>query len=136
MITVLICVISLAALAQVFVSYCRSALASTKKVGLSERALEVAGVECNSLCADDFGRFFQLVRLCPEHKGDRAGIRAVGIYYNLLRVFASMSKSLVPSVAVWTVRERESCSHFAAVVLDRCISSSRELFTQQASDGL
>jgi hypothetical protein len=136
MITVLICVISLAALVQVFVSYCRSALASTRNVQLSERALEVAGVEYNNLCAEDFSRFLQLVRLCPEHDGERAGIRAVGVYYNLLHLLGGLSNTFVPTIAAWTVQERKSCSQFAAVVLDRCISSSRELFTQQASDGL
>jgi hypothetical protein len=136
MIKVLICLTSLAALVQVFVSYCRSALATAREVEISERVLKVARVEDKSLCADDFDRFLQLVRLCPENDGERAGIRAVGAYYDLLYVLGRLSNTLAPRVAVWTVRERESSSHFAAVVLDRCISSSRELFAQQASDGL
>jgi hypothetical protein len=136
MITLLICLASLAALAQVFVSYCRSVLTSAKKVELSERVLEVALVISGSPSAEDFDRFFQLTRLCPEYDGDRSGIHAVAVYYDLLCLLGRVSSILTPKVTAWTLQERESCSHFAAVVLDRCISSSRNLFLEQASDGL
>jgi hypothetical protein len=39
-------------------------------------------------------------------------------------------------VAAWAEQERESCSYFAAVALDRRISYSRDLFTQQIADRL
>jgi hypothetical protein len=45
-----------------------------------------------------------------------------------------LSTFLVPAVVSWTERECESCSHFAAVALDRRISYSRDLFTQQVAD--
>jgi hypothetical protein len=127
---------SLAALGQVCVSYCRAVLASGEKIELSERVLKVAGMQGPDLAADDFDRFLQLVHLCPEHDSDRTGLRAVSIYYRLLRVLDRLFGRMVPGLAVWSERERESCSHFAAVVLDRCISSSRSLFAQQAGDPL
>src|SRR5277367_918657 len=130
----LIAAVSLAALVQVFVSYCRSVLASARKVELSTRVVALAGMEGESLAADDFDRVLQLVRLCPEHDMDRTGVRAIGTYYRLLQVLRRMIGAFNPGVAVWTERESRSCSHFAAVVLDRSISSSRSLFTQQASD--
>ncbi|MBZ5696621.1 MAG: hypothetical protein LAN36_14840 [Acidobacteriia bacterium] len=136
MIVALICVLSVAALAQVFVSYCRSALASARKADLSERLLEVAGIESKDITASDFDRILQLVRLCPDYEAGRGEIQAVGIYRNLLEVLGRLSRSLMPSVAAWSEQERQGCSHFAAVVLDRRISSSRELFTQHASDRL
>jgi hypothetical protein len=132
MIAALICVVSLAALVQVFVSYCRSVLASAGKAELSDRLLEVADVGDRNLSADDFNRFMQLVRLCPEQNADHAGVRAILIYYRLLNFIGG----LISGVTAWTERERRSCSHFAAIVLDRCISSSRSLFTQQAGDPL
>ena len=58
------------------------------------------------------------------------------LYFDLLRGLGRASHTLTPSLAVWTVQEREICSHFAAVVLDRSISSIRNLFAQQAPDGL
>jgi|SRR5579863_6934162 hypothetical protein len=136
MLAALICVVSLAALAQVFVSYCRSILASAKKVELSARVLDVADMNGRSLTADDFDRVVQLVRLCPDHDTDRTGIRSIGVYYRLLPVADGLLGAMISSLPAWTEHEREACSHFAAVVLERCISSSRRLFTQQAGDRL
>lgn len=134
MIAALIGASSLAALGQLFVSYCRAILASARRLELSERVLHVAGVESAHLAADDFDRFLQLVRLCPENDADRAGVRAIAIYCTLLRVLSGLSAWMIPSLAPWTERERETCSHFAAVVLDRSISTNRRLFALQASD--
>jgi hypothetical protein len=136
MMATLIAVVSLAAFVQVFVSYCRSVLASARKVELSGRVAALAGVEGESLAADDFDRVLQLVRLCPEHDADRTGVRAIRIYYRLLQILSRSVGAFNPGMAIWTERESEGCSHFAAVVLDRCISSSRRLFTQKASDHL
>jgi hypothetical protein len=136
MIAALICVVSLAALVQVFISYCRSVLASAGNMELSDRLLEVADVRGKSLSADDFDRFMQLVRLCPEQNADRAGLRAILPYYRFLDILGRLLGGLVKGVNAWTERERLRCSHFAAVVLDRSISSSRNLFTEQAGDRL
>jgi hypothetical protein len=136
MMAALICVVSLAALVQVFVSYCRSVLASARNVEVSDRALGVTDVDGRSLGADDFDRVVQLVRLCPEHDADRTAVRAVGVYYRLLPVVDGLCGAMISGLPAWTEHEREACSHFAAVVLDRCISSSRNLFTQQAGDPL
>jgi hypothetical protein len=134
MIAALICVVSLAALAQVFVSYCRSVLATARKVDLSDRLLEVADVGGRSLSADDFGRFMELVHLCPEHKANRAGVREILTYYRSLNALNRLFGGMISGLAAWTERERERCSHFAAVVLDRSISTSRNLFSEQAGD--
>lgn len=130
----LIAVVSLAALAQVFVSYCRSALASARKVELSPRVVALSGMQGESLAADDFDRVLQLVRLCPDHDADRTGVRAIAIYYRLLQMLRRAFGTFSPRVAILTEDECQGCSHFAAVVLDRSISSSRSFFTQQASD--
>jgi hypothetical protein len=134
MMAILIGAVSLAALAQVLVSYCRSVLASACKVALSDRVRELTGTNGKNLAADDFGRVVQLVRLCAEHDVDRAGVSAVGAYYRLVGLLGGKSKAPVTGLSAWALRERENCSHFAAVVLDRCISSSRSMFAQQAGD--
>ena len=136
MIAALICVISIAAFLQFFVSYCRSILASSRKFELSESVREVTGIADHDVAADDFNRLLQLVRLCPERGDDRSEIRAVGTYYSLLAVVNRASRSMVPALAAWTEQERQNCSYFAAVALDRRISYSRDLFTQQISDRL
>jgi hypothetical protein len=136
MIAALICVISIAAFLQFFVSYCRSILASSRKFQLSDRVREVTGIANHDVGADDFERLLQLVRLCPERGDDRSEIRAVGTYYGLLAIVNRVSRPLLPALASWTEHERQSCSYFAAVALDRRISYSRDLFTQQIADRL
>jgi hypothetical protein len=131
MIASFICVISVAVFMQLMAAYCRSILASSRRVELSDRVREVAGFRGDSVTVSDFGRLLQLVRLCPERGDDHADIRAVGAYYKVLRGLHRLTSSLVPQIATWTNRECESCSYFAAVALDRRISYSRDLFTQQ-----
>lgn len=133
MIAALICVASVAAFVQFLISYCHSVVAAFGKVEVSQRVREVSGLGNRDLAADDFGRFLQLLHLCPEHHADRVEIRAVRIYHSLLRTIGRISHALVPSVAAWADRELMSCSHFAAVALDRRMEFSRDLFAQQAS---
>jgi hypothetical protein len=136
MIAAVIFVFSIAAFLQFFIWHCRSILASSRRVELSDRVREVTGVRSRSFGAEDFRRLVQLVRLCPERGDDQGEIRAVGTYYSLLNLVGRLARPTVPSVAAWTEHERENCSHFAAVALDRRISYSRDLFTQQVSDRL
>jgi hypothetical protein len=136
MIAALIFVISVAALLQFFVLHCRSILAYTRRVELSDRVREVAGIAAANVAASDFDRIVELVRLCPERGDDRKEIRVVGTYYSLLDFLGRITRSVTPKIAAWTENERRSCSYFAAVALDRRISYSRDLFTQQVADRL
>ena len=131
MIASLICVFSLAVLVQLMGAYCRSILAANRRVELSERVREVGGFRGASVGASDFGRLLQLIRLCPERTDDRGDIRAVGAYYSALRALNRATISFIPRIANWANRECEKCSYFAAVALDRRISSSRDLFMQE-----
>jgi hypothetical protein len=131
MIASFICVVSVAAFVQLLAAYCRSILASSRRVELSDRVREVGGFRGDSVTVGDFGRLLQLVRLCPERGDDHGEIRAVGAYYKALRALNRITGSFVPHIAAWTNRECENCSYFAAVALDRRISYSRDLFTQQ-----
>ncbi len=134
MIATLIAGASVVALFPLFVSYCQAVLASTRKIEVSERVAVLADARGRKLSADDFERILQLVRLCPEQDQARASVRAVTIYYRLIentnRAFGEMS----PGLRAWSERERRSCAHFAAIVLDRCICSSRSLIADQAGD--
>jgi|HubBroStandDraft_5_1064220.scaffolds.fasta_scaffold105034_2 hypothetical protein len=136
MIATLIAVVSLAALVQIFISYCQSVLASAGKVELSSRVVALTGMEGATPAAGDFDRVLQLVRLCPTHDADRTGVRAIVTYYRLVQYLGRVIGPMYPHVIVWAGSEGTSCSHFASVVLDRCISSSRSLFAEQAGDHL
>jgi hypothetical protein len=130
MIAIVICVFSVAVLLQFALWHFRSIVATSRNVELSPRLQEV------TVKADDFARLLQLVQLCPEQKDDKTDIRAVGAYYSLLALMGRVAHSIAPNLAAWFERERESCSYFAAVALDRRISHSRDLFSQQIADRL
>jgi hypothetical protein len=134
MIAALIAGASTVTLFPLFVSYCGTVLASARRVELSDRVSALADAEDRKVSADDFDRILQLVRLCPECDADRAAVRAIAIYYRALRALERVFGRRSPHLAAWITRDRAHCSHFAAVVLDRCISSSRRLFSEQASD--
>lgn len=136
MIAAIICVISVATFLQFFVSYCRSTLASSRKVELSDRVREVTGIAAENMAAADFQRLLQLVRLCPERGDDQTEIRTVGTYYSLLRMAGRIAQPALPRLAAWIEEERRSCSYFAAVALDRRISYSRDLFSRQVAERL
>ena len=136
MIAALICAASVAVFLQFFLVYCRSILAPSRRVALSERVREVTGIANREVAPDDFHRLLQLVWLCPARGDDCSEIRAVGLYYGLLAVLKRVSAIAGPKVSGWVDHERSDCSYFAAVALDRRISYSRDLFTQQISDRL
>lgn len=126
----------MAALLQFFVLHCRSILAYSRRVELSEHIREVTGLAAQDVSAGDFFRLVQLARLCPDRGDDRKDIRVVGLYYRLLDILGKTTRSIVPGIAEWTDGERRGCSYFAAVALDRRISYSRDLFSQQVADRL
>ena len=136
MIPALIFAISLAALIQFFVSYCRSLVAASSRVDLSLEARELTGIRHRSAYAEEFPRFMLLVGLCPERGDDRFAVRAIRGYYHLLSVVRAALRRMVPSVAEWADTERNACAYFAAVALDRRIAYSRDLMAQQMSNSI
>lgn len=132
-IPVLICVISFSLLLQFFISYCRSVIAAGKKTELSPQVREIAGISQDRLPEGEFVRLVQLLRLCPGNGADDGEIRAVGVYYSMLSGLRGTFRPVLPRIARWAETERESCSYFAAVVLDRRITYSRELLAHHMS---
>ncbi len=130
MMAALILVLSVAALLQFFVSYCRSLIAASRKQPLSEEVRDVTGIK-SMTTGDDFARVVQLLHLCPERPDDRNGIQAIGAYFQLLSFLRSSVARLAPALRAWTEMERAQCAYFAAVALDRRIAFSREMFAQQ-----
>lgn len=135
MIAPLITITGLAAAIQ-FVYYCRSALAGVQNVEPSRQVLRAAGLDSRQPYSHDFNRLVELASLCPEHGKDGARIRAIAIYYRVLRALDYASHHLTPVLSTWAKREQASCAHFAAVALERRISSSRELFLQHGTNRL
>lgn len=136
MMAALIFVISVVALLQFFLSYCRSLIAASSRIELSESVREVTGIEDHKVTADDFQRLHQLVQLCPESGGDSVSLRAIGTYYGMLGMLHTPLRGLAPAAAGWLDRERANCSYFAAVALDARIARTRHLLEEQSSNQL
>jgi hypothetical protein len=134
MIAAIICVISIAALLQFFVSYSRSVIAAYQKSELSEQVREVAGINGEQVRSEQFGQLVQLVRLCPQKNDDQSDLTVVWVYYRMMGWLGALASSLAPGVCKWAEHERINCTYFAAVALDRRIAYSRALLAQQMSD--
>ena len=126
----IILVVSLAALLQFFISYCRSLIAASVKQPISADVRDVAGI-ARTASGEDFGRIIQLLRLCPAHPHDRSEIRALGTYFRLLGFLSVSAGKLMPSLMSWAETERGQCAYFAAVALERRIAFSRDMLAEQ-----
>ncbi len=126
----IIFVISMAALLQFFISYCRSLIAASSKQVLSPEVKDVTGIQ-KFASGEDFNRVMQLLQLCPERPEDRNSVQAIGAYFKILNFLRSTVARIVPSMQVWTELERAHCAYFAAVALERRISFSRDMLAQQ-----
>ena len=133
MIAAIIFALSVAALAEFFVSYCRSQIASAKLMPLSESARELAVIPGAMVPASEYMRLMQLARACPELDEAHIGVFAVRVYFSLLTLVAGPIRRLAPVVAALIEGERSGCAYFAAAALDRRIANSRRMYAQQAS---
>lgn len=130
MMAALILACSVVFLLQFFVSYCRSLIAASAKQALSAEVQDVTGISTNA-SGEDFARVVQLLRLCPDRPEDRGEIRAIGAYFRLLNFARVTLARVAPSIQARIEQERNQCTYFAAVTLDRRIAFSRDLMAQQ-----
>ena len=125
---ILVC--SVGFLLMFFVSYCRSLLATSSAVALTQEVRDVTGI-ASAVAPDDFSRVIQLLQLCPDRPEERGRIRTVSLYYRFLGLVRSSIAAVAPSLKSWADRERAQCGYFAAVVLGQRIAFSRDLLAQQ-----
>jgi hypothetical protein len=133
MITALILVLSSLACLQFFISYCRSVIAASGVLPLSEQVWEVTGIKDREIRGEEFERLVQLTSLCPDSGNDHTGTAAVCAYFRMVRFVETTLRGVIPGIVSWTEAELSGCAHFAAVALDRRISRSRDLMAQQFS---
>jgi hypothetical protein len=130
MMAALILAISILAMMQFFVSYCRSLIAASARRKLSVDVQDVIG-EMQTASGADYQRVMQYLHLCPERREDRGGIQAVNAYFRLLGAMEATLGKVMPSLKSWTEGERSLCAYFAAVALDRRIAYSRDMLADQ-----
>ena len=130
MMAILIFAVSVVTLMMFFVSYCRSLMAASSRHMLSTEVRAVTGIK-DFATARDYTKVMQLLQLCPERPEDRVGLRAVGIYYDILDVTELSIAHLIPQLQAWMEHERAGCANFAVVALDRRIAFNREALARE-----
>jgi hypothetical protein len=133
MIATIILALSLAALLQFFISYCRSVIAASTARPLSQQVREVAGIKDAKVPGDEFIRLLQLTSLCPASGLEHGAIPAIRAYFRMVSFVSKMLRGVIPGIVSWSESELSRCAHFAAVALDSRISHSRDLIAQQIS---
>ena len=136
MIAALIFVVSVAAFLQFFISYCHALLASAGAVEISGPLRDLARSTGSAAAGVDVERVMGLARLCPDlgHKADPAG--AINVYFRLLCFTERFARPTMPFATGWIEAECKSWAHFAAIALDRRISSNRALIAQELGAAL
>ncbi|MGC2528050.1 MAG: hypothetical protein WA639_09900 [Candidatus Acidiferrum sp.] len=116
----LILVFSLAALAQFAVSQWRMIWLTTANQPLSEALRTATGVEAEAIGPNDFGKLLGLCdELSPNIKKATPWLREVSCYYGFMTKLQTACRSVQPALSAWAAAERQTCSRYAAVVLDQ-----------------
>src|SRR6185437_12758198 len=126
MIAALICVVSIAALLQFFISYSRSIIAAYRKATLSDQVREVARITGDTLHGEQFGRLLQLVRLCPQKGDDQGDLSVVQSYYRLMGVVRALGRALSPALSRWAEPRSVHCEYVHVVTPLRRIARKRD----------
>ena len=113
MISALILVFSLAALAQFGFYSWRAAVIT----------LAAADVSDNTLENKDFQALAALNEICPALNSSTPKIGLVRIYYGAVERLASL-----PSAADWAKREMATCARYMAVVVDQRLQRNQACF--------
>src|SRR5262252_5868647 len=105
---ILVC--SIGFLLMFFVSYCRSLLATSSAVVLTQEVRDVTGI-ASAVAPDDFSRVIQLLQLCPDRPEERGRLRTVSMYYRFLGLIRSTIAVATPSLKSWADSERAQCGY-------------------------
>lgn len=113
LVTILILVISLAALIQFAAFTWRAAF-------LNVAAAELPEDQAKYIVLSDFEETSAYERLCPELTAQRGGkLGTVSAYHSLLRLARSVGDAILPPAAGWAQREMALCTRYATVTLAR-----------------
>jgi hypothetical protein len=126
MISALMLVLTVGALVQFFVAYCRTILLTYSKVEISERTREVTGISIEKVEPEEFSRLMGLLRVAPDPCDDAAELRAVSIYFRIIQLTRRLVSPLSRAAHEWSEIELGRCAHFAAVALDRRLAPATE----------
>jgi hypothetical protein len=119
MIPALLLLLSIAALVQFSLAFCRSLLLTYCKVELWDRVREVTGLSGGTVEAGEFSRLMNLVFLAPDPGDDAMEIRSVTFYHTLVVVARWLVSHVWDAGYNWCESDLRRYANFAAVTLDR-----------------
>jgi hypothetical protein len=121
MVSILILVLSAAGLVKFGIHQWRMIWLTTATQPLSDSLRSVAGIETDSIGAQDFGTLMQLCGEVSPILKRTAWLREVRGYYAILTVLQKLFKPILQD-STWALSEMTLCSRFVAVVLDQHLS--------------
>ena len=133
MLSAMLIVFSLTALAQFALYYWRAVMAGVAAQPVSERALEAVGLLGSRPTSRDFATLAGLHALTPELQPGKDGLGLVCAYYDMVELLGARVGKHFPAVAAWSERERTICACYAAVQMDRRLHANLALATSLRS---
>ena len=127
MFSAMLLAISTVALSQFALYYWRAVLAGVAAQPVSDRVLAAAQVEDGRLTSQDFKKLAGLHDLTMELHPSRGGLGFVRLYYAVVEGLDAFLGKHIPSLAIWSERERVICARYAAVQIDRRLQANLEL---------
>jgi len=118
MISALILVFSLAALAQFGFYTWRAAVITFAAADVSDNALE----------NKDFQALATLNEICPALNSSSPRIGLVRIYFRAVERLSASLRASLPSAADWAEREMATCARYMAVVVDQRMQRNQACF--------
>jgi hypothetical protein len=127
MFSAMLLAISIVALSQFALYYWRAVLAGVAAQPVSDRVLVAAQVENGQLTPEDFQTLAGLHDLTPDLHPNQSGLGLVRAYYCAIEALDAFLGKKIPSLAMWSERERVICARYAAVQVDRRLQANLDL---------
>ena len=123
MISAVILVLSVVALARFAASQWRALWMTSAQQPISESLHLSTGIEENAITGRDFGRLLSLCdQLSPGLRKSSPWLSEVSIYYRVLETFDQVFGRLFPNQSSWASNEMQVCARFVAVALDQSLA--------------
>ena len=119
MLSAMLLVISITALAQFGMYYWRAVMSGVAAQPVSDRVLAAAGLAGGSVTWNDFDTLAGLHELTPTLCSQKQSLGLIRAYYRFIGLLEQLADARIPVIAAWSRREMAVCARYAAVQIDR-----------------
>ena len=127
MVALFILVFSAVALLKFAIWQWRAIWISTAEQPLSESLQLTAGIDGAAIGAHDFRTLMDLCdRLSPGLRKTSPWLKEVSFYHRVIAILDHAFGRKFPAISTWANREMQTCSRYAAVVLDQSLSMNMD----------